>query len=621
MAALDDLEASLRKAVADGDTARAKNLAAAYRHLRDAQKRDELTAGSPGYSMSGAELGARAVRAGIEDFGVGTAQFLAQGLPGEMGQRADTALTGLEDRLRAEREGILTAPAGSGLPDPTDAYVIDLPGPVDYSPMGVGRGAATALPGLLAGAGAAKLVGQAATIPAIATRLQAMGGFTAAHPLLGAIGRGVRSVGGGAAAGAAGGASIPLSTAESDAGLRAENAETGAAIGAAVPIAMGAAVGGKRLFDLIGRDTPDEATTKLAERLGWRAGDDPLAPQLDFRRSVEQAFMDRKTELGNKYNFMEELPENLGLPPVTLPQATRSELFRRLNTVRNSVGLSTSPKAKKALEALRGNYNSTTLTVKELRDLRRDIARLQRGVSPDSPAVGELDNALGMIDDSLDQWGRTSPEAGEILGDIRKLDAEYSRDVMPFREGRISDLRGGTRTDTATVRRALSDPDTGFSYYSPEAENILTRTQGLPLTREILSKAPDAADPLRRIWGRNVTNAGMTNAARADALTSGGPLRTLGVTDTDVLTQADRIAAAYRGQDESPVIAALSKKIPLAERLLSGVPAIGEYPELARQPDVASQLAAWLLAGPAVQDSSEIDTMGLRNRLPTLQGN
>lgn len=566
------------------------------------RRRAEVKASMPGYQMSGAELGARGVIAGVEDAAIGSAQLLGKILPGSAGDELSRKALLAEDIKRAERAGILTGREDLGIPSPTEAYTTDLPGPLDYNPIGFGRGSAAALPSILMGGAAGRVLGAAGKIPAVGRAGAALAGFKNTYPITASVGRGAAAIAGGAASGAMGGASIPLTTAEDEAGVREGNAKVGALFGAAAPAALGGLTLTRNALQLASRQTPDEATQALARALGYNPAIDRLDDQLAFRSGVEGAYQDARKMSKALYDLAENRPN---LPDVSIPASSKRELWESLNNLHGDLGLGSSPRMQRVFKALRHPSN-TVSSFGELRELQREIRSISRGLPPDSPARGAARRAQEILDDAFNQWESTDFNTRGALIAAKRADEHYADAVKPFEEGRLGDLRGGAERRAAD--QAYANPDSAFSYYSPDAENVLTSAKGAPLAREVIARVPATAQPLQRLWARNLANEGRTAASRADMLSGAGPLRTLGVTDKDVLTQADRIATAYRGADESPVLAALAKKIPLAERLMSGVPRMGQTGALSDMDINSAMLASWLLGGPT-QAASDRDMM------------
>ena len=348
--------------------------------------------------------------------------------------------------------------------------------------------------------GAGKLVGS------IGAPLLAAGALPAGGAV-GAAGLGARALAGGLS-GAAGGAAQPLTGQEEAGGDRMGNAALGGTIGGVVP---GVTAGASILGNALRKVKPDEAIEDFAKRaLGASHSKGAAGAYGAVNDSIESQY----TKLRDTFSKLYDDVEKVDLPPVKLQSSSR--LSEEVLDLPEEISNALKPTAKRVAEALkRGSTKTSAIvdtsgrpikdarevsfadvrdTIRELRAAKRALPYTDNGIQQSK----RLDALIQNLDDDLNSWGQSIPEAGTTLQAAKQLDAEYAQQVAPFssKDAPIGKFRRGVGDERNFDRQFLRD-DSGSAM------------------SDLLKRVPDSKGAARELYGHKLmTPQGPTTKAR-----------------------------------------------------------------------------------------------------------
>lgn len=342
--------------------------------------------------------------------------------------------------------------------------------------------------------GAGKLVGNVGAPLAAAAALPAAAGG-------GALGGGAllaRMLAGGAA-GAAGGAAQPLTGQEEQGGDRMSNTLTGGTIGAVVP---GLTAGASKLGNAFRKVNPDEAVEDFAQRALGASHEKGASGAFN---KVTGTIDEQYTKLRDKFSQAYDAVEGAKVPPVKLEASSR--LGKEVLDLPEEVSNALKPTARRVAEALKRGSTKTSVivdakgkpisdprevsfadvrdTIRELRAAKRALPYTDNGIQQSR----RLDALIQNLDDDLNSWGQSIPEAGTTLQAAKQLDADYAQQVAPFssKDAPIGKFRRGVG-DERNFDRQFMREDAGTAM------------------EDLLRRVPEAKGSARELLGHKLLN-------------------------------------------------------------------------------------------------------------------
>lgn len=410
-------------------------------------------------------------------------------------------------------------------------------------------------------AGAGKLVGSVGAPIAVGAAMPALG----AGALGGATGLALRA-GAGALAGGVGGAANPLTGEEEESGQRVSNAIGGAAIGGLVPVGT---TGISKAYSMLLRKAPDDALADFAKRqLGASHEKGASGAYRSAIDQIDNKYKQLRDQFSQLYDSVEKAPS----PPVKLN--TSSRLGEEALNLPEEVSYGLSPTARRVAQSLqRGSTKTSPIvdssgrpiqdprnvsfgdvreTIRELRAAKRALPYTDNGIQQSR----RLDIIIKNLDDDLEEWAKSAPEAREALTAARDIDSRYAKEVAPFvsKDEPIGKFRRSGQ-DERSFDRTFLRPDAGFA-----AEDLLTRV-------------PESRAPLRELYGQKLMTAqGPTLKSRN---LEGG---TLGekVLSPEERAYLKKVAESVRANGGSPSLVDKLMSRVGADRLLNGVELYGQ---------------------------------------------
>lgn len=377
--------------------------------------------------------------------------------------------------------------------------------------------------------------------------------------LTGAGGMGLRMLAG-AAGGAAGGYSQPLTPEEEQSYTREKGAASGAVIGGAVPLATS---GLSRFL----RVKPDEALEDFtAKQLGASRAKGAAGAYKEAADVIEA----KHGALKGKYLDMRDTAEAFDKVPVVLKASSR--LDDDVINLSEEVSRGLSPTAKRvALAAQRGSTKTSAIvdpsgkpfqdygkaTLKEVRETIRELKAAQRAQPYNDAGIQQslrLGSIIERLDDDLTRWAQGSDEAAAALSKVKEADKFYAAEVAPM--SRVSKEPIGKFRKSSGDERAF---DAGF----------MKPNQGQAMT-DLLRRVPEVKGPAREIYGQKLlTTQGPTVKARN---LEGGTLGEA-VLSADERAYLRKVADAIKSSNEGgPLTQAAFKtlrQLPIAGRKMA----------------------------------------------------